>query len=102
MQRLPPKQHREIVAGAGRMPAAGRSWSKIVHHPTWKVAATLETMVVSAERFAQMENTLRRARLTGSLTAGERRAASVAEVPSQAERKRYLALLAEAVSKAKP
>ena len=59
-------------------------------------------VIVSAERFAQMENALRRARLTGSLTAEERRAAAAAEVPSPAEQKRYLAKLAEAIDKAKP
>lgn len=58
-------------------------------------------VIVSAERFAQMENALRRARLTGSLTAEERRAAAAAEVPSRTEQKRYLAKLAEAVGKGK-
>jgi prevent-host-death family protein len=56
-------------------------------------------VILSAERFTQMENALRRARLTGSLTAEERRAAATAEVPSAADRKRYLAKLAAAVDK---
>jgi prevent-host-death family protein len=44
-------------------------------------------VIVSAERFAQMESALRRARLTGSLTAQERRAAASAKVPPLAEQK---------------
>lgn len=59
-------------------------------------------VIVSAERFAQMEEALRRARLTGSLTAEERKAAAVAKVPSEAVQKRYLAKLAKAISEAKP
>jgi prevent-host-death family protein len=59
-------------------------------------------VIVSAERFAQMEDALRRARLTGSLTAKERAAAAAAKVPSQAEQKRYLAMFSAAASKHKP
>jgi prevent-host-death family protein len=59
-------------------------------------------VIVSAERFAQMENALRRARLTGSLTAEERAAAAAAKVPSEAEQERYLAKLTAATNKAKP
>src|SRR5215470_4994186 len=58
-------------------------------------------VIVSAERFAQMEDALRRARFTGSLTAKERAAAAAAEVPSGAEQKRYLAKLAAAVNEPK-
>jgi prevent-host-death family protein len=58
-------------------------------------------VIVSAERFAQMENALRRARLTGSLTTEERRAAAAAKVPPVIEQKRYLAELAAAIGKAK-
>jgi prevent-host-death family protein len=59
-------------------------------------------VIVSAERFAQMEEALRRARLTGSLTPDERKAAAAAKVPSEAEQKRYLAKLAKAIDEAKP
>ena len=59
-------------------------------------------VIVSAERFAQMEDALRRARRTGSLTAEERAAAATAKVPSEAEKKRYLAKLAAAINERKP
>jgi prevent-host-death family protein len=59
-------------------------------------------VIVSAERFAQMEEALRRARLTGSLTAEERKAAAAAKVPSEAAQKRYLAKLTTAIDEAKP
>jgi prevent-host-death family protein len=59
-------------------------------------------VIVSAERFAQMEDALRRARRTGSLTAEERAAAAAAKVPSPVEQKRYLAKLSAAVRKGKP
>jgi len=59
-------------------------------------------VIVSAERFAQMEDALRRARRTGSLTAEERAAAAAAKVPSSADQKRYLRNLATAVGKAEP
>jgi prevent-host-death family protein len=59
-------------------------------------------VIVSAERFAQMEDALRRARRTGSLTAEERAAAAAANVPSEAVQKRYLAKLSSAVRKSKP
>jgi len=59
-------------------------------------------VIVSAERFAEMETALRRARLTGSLTAEERKAAAAAKVPSVAKQKRYLARLAASVDEAKP
>jgi prevent-host-death family protein len=59
-------------------------------------------VIVSAERFAQMEEALRRVRPTGSLTAEERKAAATAKVPSEAAQKRYLAKLAKAIDEAKP
>ncbi|MFZ1106480.1 MAG: type II toxin-antitoxin system prevent-host-death family antitoxin [Hyphomicrobiaceae bacterium] len=59
-------------------------------------------VIVSAERFAQMEEALRRARLTGSLTAKERKAAAEARVPSEAQQKHYLAALATAVDETEP
>jgi prevent-host-death family protein len=59
-------------------------------------------VIVSVERFAQMEDALRRVRRTGSLTAEERAAAAAAKVPSPAEQKRYLARLSTAASKRKP
>jgi hypothetical protein len=58
-------------------------------------------VIISRELITQMENTLRRARLAGSLTEEERRAALLAEVPSATEQKRYLAKLAAAIRKAK-
>jgi PHD/YefM family antitoxin component YafN of YafNO toxin-antitoxin module len=59
-------------------------------------------VIVSAERFAQMENALRRPRHTGSLTAEERKAAARAKVPSEATQRRYLARLAASIDEAKP
>lgn len=58
-------------------------------------------VIVSADRFAQMEEALRRARLTGSLTGEERKAAAAAKVPSEAAQKRYLAKLAKVIDEAK-
>lgn len=43
------------------------------------------------------KNPLRRARLTGSLTAKERKGAAAARVPSEAAQKRYLSKLAKAM-----
>jgi hypothetical protein len=57
--------------------------------------------MMSTERLARTVNALRQARLTGSLTAEERRAAAVAEVPSETEQKRYLAQLAEALERSR-
>ena len=59
-------------------------------------------VIVSAERFAQMEDALRRARPTGSLTADERTAAAAARVPSDTAQKRYLRKLAAAIDKRQP
>jgi prevent-host-death family protein len=59
-------------------------------------------VIVSAERFAQMEDALRRARRTGSLTVEERASATAAHVPSAAVQKRYLTKLSAAVRKRKP
>lgn len=59
-------------------------------------------VIVSAERFAQMEEALRRVRPTRSLTAKERKAAAEARVPSAAQQKRYLAALATAVDETEP
>lgn len=56
-------------------------------------------VIVSAERFAAMEDALRRVRRTGSLTARERAAA---KVPSAAAQKRYLKKLAAAAREPKP
>ena len=54
-------------------------------------------VILSAERYALMMSTMRKARLTGSLTAAERAIAAAAEVPSEAEQKRYLARLVAAI-----
>lgn len=54
-------------------------------------------VIVSAERYALMTSAMRKARLTGSLTAEERVLAAAAEVPSEAEQQRYLAKLASAI-----
>ena len=59
-------------------------------------------VIVSAERFAAMEDALRRVRRTGSLTARERAAAAAAKVPSAAAQKRYLKKLAAAAREPKP
>ena len=54
-------------------------------------------VILSAERYALMASAMRKARLTGSLTPQERALAAAAEVPSEAEQKRYLAKLAAAI-----
>lgn len=54
-------------------------------------------VILSAERYALMASAMRKARLTGSLTSQERALAAAAEVPSEAEQKRYLAKLAAAI-----
>jgi prevent-host-death family protein len=54
-------------------------------------------VIVSAERYAMMASAMRRARLTGSLTADERALIALADVPSEAEQREYLAALAAAV-----
>ena len=54
-------------------------------------------VIVSAERYALMARAMRKARLTGSLTAEERALAAAAEVPSEAEQECYLAQLAAAI-----
>lgn len=48
-------------------------------------------VILSAERYAYLLGTSRKARLTGSLSAEERSAIAAAEVPSEAEQKRILA-----------
>ena len=53
-------------------------------------------VVISAERYAFLQQASRKARLTTSLTGHERKLALAAKVPSKAEQKRYLAELAEA------
>ena len=54
-------------------------------------------VIMSAERYALMLGAVRKARLTGSLTPQEVALVSAAEVPSEAEQKRYLAKLAAAI-----
>ena len=61
-------------------------------------------VIVSAEEYAFLQQSVRRARVTGSLTAQERTLAALAAVPSKAGQKRYLARLAKTsgTSKAVP
>ena len=54
-------------------------------------------VLISAEQFATLRMSARKARKTGSLTAEERAAASAAQVPSRPAQKRYLKKLAAAV-----
>jgi prevent-host-death family protein len=54
-------------------------------------------VILSAEEYAFLQQSARKARQTGSLTAEERAAAAAAAVPSKADKIRYLAQLAAAV-----
>ena len=54
-------------------------------------------MIAVRYSYALMASAMRKARLTGSLTSQERALAAAAEVPSEAEQKRYLAKLAAAI-----
>ena len=54
-------------------------------------------VILSAEEYARLQQAVRKARLTGSLTAQERTLAATAVVPSKPAQKRYLAQLAAAV-----
>jgi prevent-host-death family protein len=56
-------------------------------------------VIVSAERYEAMARTMRRVRLTGSLTDRERALAAKGKVPSKKAQKRYLAELALAVER---
>ena len=53
-------------------------------------------VILSAEEYAFLRQAARKTRLTGSLTAEERALAARATVPSEPDRKRYLARLAAA------
>ena len=54
-------------------------------------------VILSAEHYAFLQQTARRARLTGSLTTDERALAKAAEVPSLDEQERYLAELSTVI-----
>lgn len=54
-------------------------------------------VILSAEEYAYLRQSARKARLTGSLTAEERALVAAATVPSKAEQKRHLAEFARAV-----
>ncbi len=58
-------------------------------------------VILSAERYAEMELSFRRARRTGSLSEHERSAAQAARVPNKKERERYLARLQAADEKSR-
>lgn len=58
-------------------------------------------VILSAERYALLEKSSRRARLTSSITAEERALFVAAEVPSDEEQKRSLAEFAAAVAELK-
>ena len=55
-------------------------------------------VIISAEHYAYLQQIGRRARLTGSLSPEERALALAADVPSEADQKRYLAELGAAVT----
>ena len=59
-------------------------------------------VILSAERYALLERSSRRARLTSSITAEELALIAAAEVPSEAEQKQSLAEFAAAVTEMKP
>jgi prevent-host-death family protein len=54
-------------------------------------------VILSAEAYASLRQSARKARLTGSLTTKERQLAAAATVPSGRGRKKYLKQLAAAV-----
>ena len=54
-------------------------------------------VILSAERYALMASAMRKARLTGSLTADERALVAAAEVPSETEQSSYLGKFAAAI-----
>jgi len=54
-------------------------------------------VILSAEEYAFLQQAVRKARLTGSLTVTERALAEKATVPSDPDQQRYLAELAAAV-----
>ena len=54
-------------------------------------------VILSAEEYAELRRTYRKARLTGGLTEEEREQIKQSKAPSKAEQKRYLADLAEAI-----
>jgi prevent-host-death family protein len=55
-------------------------------------------VILSAEQYATLQQSVRHARLTGTLTADERASATAAAMPSDKEQKQYLAELAVAVT----
>lgn len=55
-------------------------------------------VIVSAEQYAMLLRAARKARRTGSLTAEERKQAAAAEIPSEAEQRRFLAKLEAALT----
>ena len=55
-------------------------------------------VIISVEHYAYLQQIGRRARLTGSLSPEERALALAADVPSEADQKRYLAELGAAVT----
>ena len=55
-------------------------------------------VIISAEHYAYLQQIGRRARMTGSLSPEERALALAADVPSEADQKRYLAELGAAVA----
>jgi prevent-host-death family protein len=59
-------------------------------------------VILSAEEYAFLQQAVRKVRLTGSLTAGERVLAATAAIPSEASQKRYLEQVAEAIEGASP
>jgi prevent-host-death family protein len=54
-------------------------------------------VILSAEEYAAMRQSYRKARLTGGLTEEEREQIMQSKAPSKAEQKRYLTELAEAI-----
>ena len=55
-------------------------------------------VILSAEAYAELRQSYRKARLTGSLTEEEREQIRQARVPSKAEQKRIMAEMADAVA----
>jgi PHD/YefM family antitoxin component YafN of YafNO toxin-antitoxin module len=59
-------------------------------------------VIISAEPYASLRRSSRRARLTGTLTDAERALVAAAEVPSAEQQRRTLAAIERAVANAQP
>ena len=76
----------------------GRTIDKARHQPVTVTKHDRDHVVIlSAEDYAELQQSARRARLTGSLTDDERAAAAQAAAPARSKQQRYLKQLATAI-----